>query len=210
MVDLAVSIDSAGPVPYAAAPSLALRGTVVESSGVVVHALTLQAQVRIEPKRRSYSAAEQERLIELFGPVEQWDSSLQPFLWANVAVNLGRFCGATSVELVVPCTYDLVVRWATYLDGLDDGFVPLLVLCSGTVFTIDDGGLRVEPVPWDVEARFRLPVKAVTDVMDSHFPEGAWLRLPRRTLDALARYKARGAMTSWEEAIHSLLGKAAE
>jgi len=43
-------------------------------------------------------------------------------------------------------------------------------------------------------------------MMDLHFPDSAWIRVRRETFDALQRYKSREAMTSFEEALESLLG----
>jgi hypothetical protein len=208
LVDLRAAIAEAAPLPFAAAPTLVLRARLVETTGVDVHALTLQAAVRIEPARRPYSPGEEARLVAHFGPSHRWAEAMHPFAWADAAVNVGRFRGEVDVDLPIACTYDLAVGWADYLHALDDGEVPLLVLFSGTVFTIDGGGLVVEPVPWHVEARYRLPVKVLDDVMAAHFPDSEWLRLPRRTLDALARYKARRALPSWEAAIGELLGEA--
>ncbi len=44
------------------------------------------------------------------------------------------FTSVTETELPVPCTYDLEVASARYLQALDDGTIPLLLLFSGTVF----------------------------------------------------------------------------
>ena len=51
----------------------------------------------------------------------------------------------TEIDLQVPCTYDLEVASARYLQGLDDGTIPLLLLFSGTVFVANGaGGFSVE------------------------------------------------------------------
>ena len=72
------------------------------------------------------------------------------------------FAGGTDVELHVPCTYDLDVAAAKYFHALGDGEIPLILLFSGTVFAKGDGGaLRVTQIPWDREARLRLPVADV-------------------------------------------------
>ena len=65
--------------------------------------------------------------------------------------------------------------------------MPLLLLFSGTVFTGGPGGFSVEPVPWDKEAAYRLPVPVWREMMDRYFPGCGWLRLRRDTLDALLR-----------------------
>ena len=50
-----------------------------------------------------------------------------------------RFTGSTEIELPVPLSYDLEIGSTRYFAGLDDGEVPLLLLFSGTVFTMADG-----------------------------------------------------------------------
>jgi hypothetical protein len=46
--------------------------------------------------------------------------------------------------------------------------------------------------------------------MDRYFPNSAWLRVSRDTLDALTRFKARRALPTWEEAFEQLLKEAGE
>jgi hypothetical protein len=41
--------------------------------------------------------------------------------------------------------------------------------------------------------------------MDDHFPGGGWLRLSRRNLDTLMSFKARRALSSWDETIEELI-----
>ncbi len=80
----------------------------------------------------------------------------------------------------MPCTYDLEVASARYLQALDDGTIPLLLLFSGTVFLAQGNGYSVELVPWSSEASFRMPVSVWQDVVNLHFPGSAWLRLQPR------------------------------
>ena len=61
------------------------------------------------------------------------------------------------------------------------------------------------PVPWPAEATYALPVEMWKDVMDSHFPGSAWLRVRRDTLDALQRWKCENDITSWDVAIETLI-----
>ncbi|HKE76205.1 MAG TPA: DUF6084 family protein [Acidimicrobiales bacterium] len=210
MTALAIEVLGAEAVAHAAVPTLALRLRIEEPSGALVHALALRCQIRIEPQRRRYDADEEARLTELFGETPQWGDSLRPFLWTHVAATVPAFTGSTDVDLPVACSYDFEVAGAKYLHALGDGEVPLLLLFSGTVFTRGGTGFAAEPVPWDTEASFRLPVSTWRAVMDHYFPGSGWLRLRRDTLDALQRYKVAEALPTWDQALERLLKQAEE
>jgi hypothetical protein len=93
-----------------------------------------------------------------------------------------------------------------YFHGLADGDVPLNFLFSGTVFYEDAAGsLQVSPIPWDKEARFRLPVKAWHQMMDIYYPNTAWLCLRRDVFERLHQYKVENAIPTWEQTFESLL-----
>src|SRR6516165_8069850 len=68
---------------YAVAPALSLVLRISETSGQRVEAIALRCQIRIEPARRRYSAAEAERLNDLFGDTERWADTLKPMQFAN-------------------------------------------------------------------------------------------------------------------------------
>lgn len=121
---------------------------------------------------------------------------------------VSAFTGETETDLVVPCTYDMDIAATRYLDALTDGEVPLLMLFSGTAFT-GTGGFRVEPVPWDREASFRMPVATWREMIEQHFPGCGWIRLPDDTMDALLAYRSRHALPSWEATLKALLADAA-
>ena len=205
MTALAFEVLGARPEPHAAIPTLVLRLRIAETTGGTVHAVALRCQIRIEPQRRRYDAGAQERLYELFGDTPQWGDSLRPFLWTHVGTTIGSFTGSTEVDLPIECSYDLEVAGAKYLHALGDGEIPLLLLFSGTVFAKRDTGFAAEPVAWDTDASFRLPVAVWREVMDQHFPNSGWLRVSRDTLDALQRYKAAHALPTWEQALERLL-----
>ena len=97
---------------------------------------------------------------------------------------------------------------ARYLQGLDDGTIPLLMLFSGTVFVATEQGFSVELVPWSAEASYRMPVSVWRELVDAHFPGSAWLRCSRDTLDALSQYKARNALPTWDATLAELLAAA--
>jgi len=208
MTTLAITVVSGQPDPYAAVPTLLLRLRLETPESEPVHAMVLKAQIRIEPQRRRYSPEEEGRLLELFGEAPQWGESLRPFLWTHVTTTVAEFTGSTEIDLPVPCTYDFEVAAAKYLHSLGDGEIPLVLLFNGTIFSYRDGGLVVQPVAWNVEAEHRLPVSVWRATMDTFFPDSGWIRVRRDTIDALSRYKADRALTSWEDAFERLLKEA--
>jgi hypothetical protein len=134
---------------------------------------------------------------------------LKPLQLGFVNQMVPTFTGRTDVEVALPCSYDFDVAANKYLYALADGEVPLLLLFSGTVFTAEGSGFSVSLVPWDREARYRLPVHVWQQTMESHFPGTAWLRLGTLAFDALSRYRTAQQLTSWDDAVERLL-KAAE
>lgn len=197
--------EDAWPNRYAAVPALTLRLRISERSGAPVEAVALRCQVRIEPHRRSYSAAEAQRLTDLFGETGRWTKTLKPVSFATLSTMVPGFTGSTVVDLDLPCTYDLEVASAKYFNALDTGTIPLLLLFSGTVFGNQDGTLRVWQVPWSNEASFALPVSVWRETVDHHFPGSAWLRVRRDTMDALQRFKSDHAFATWDDAMSAML-----
>jgi len=173
-----------------------------------VDAIALRCQVRIQPHARRYSAEEAQRLHDLFGDTDRWEHTLKPLQLANLSVMVPGFTGSITVDLPLPCTYDLEIASTKYLNGLDDGVVPLLLLFSGTVFGTRDGQRFVEQVPWSKEATFGLPAQTWRETMDLHFPNSAWLRVHRETLDALQRFKSAHALPSFDDTLVELLHRA--
>ena len=220
MSDLAIDVTGADPDRYAAAPTLVMRLRIRETTGTPIHTLALKVQIRIEPQKRRYTEAEEERLLALFGETPRWGDTLRPFLWTHANLMVAGFTDETEVELPIPCTYDFEVSGAKYLHSIDDGEIPLVLLFSGTSFTRGEdaglrglnavGGMRVNPVPWHLETNFRLPVATWRQTMDIFFPNQGWLRIPRHTLDALERYKTVQGLPTWEQTIERLLKEAGE
>lgn len=208
MSELQIAVVGARTEPYAAVPTLLFRLTVSEPSGDPVHTVALRAQIRIEPQQRRYTEEEAARLFELFGAQPQWGESLRPFLWTHASAMLPGFTGRTEVDLPVTCSYDFEVAAAKYLHALRDGEIPLTLHFSGTVFARRDGVVSVQPVPWHVEAGYRLPVSVWRQLMDQYFPNSGWIRLRRDTIDALTRFKAERAIPTWEDAFELLLKEA--
>jgi hypothetical protein len=193
---------------YAAVPTLMLRLRITAADGVPVHAMALRSQIMIEPSRRHYHEAEESRLTELFGETPRWGDTLRPFLWTNVSQTVSGFAGSTDVDLAVTCTYDFEIASTKYFHALNDGEIPIVAMFSGTVFTKSPLGLSAVPVSWSEEAAYRIPVQLWRDMMDLYFPDSAWLRLRRDTLDALQRYKVGRALMTWDETFAFLLKEA--
>ena len=208
MAELTFGCTQATAARYAATPALTFKLTIAEKSGVRVHAIALRCQIRIEPQRRRYTAAEAQRLHDLFGDTSRWADTVKPIQLAMVSTMVPAFTSLTEVDLQVPCTYDLEVASARYLYGLDDGTIPLLLLFSGTVFVVQGTGYSVELIPWSSEAAYRMPVSVWREVVDLHFPGSAWLRCSRETLDALSAFKSRHALPTWDATLTALLTQA--
>jgi hypothetical protein len=211
MPDLSFAILGAQAEAYAAVPTISFKLRLAEASGEEIHTVALRCQIQIEAQRRPYSAAERDRLLELFGEPKRWGETLRPLLWTQANLMVSGFRGATEVSLPLTCTYDFEVIAAKYLQALDDGEIPLLFLFNGTIFTKGGaGGFAVQPVPWEKEAAFRLPVRVWREAMDRYFPGSAWIRLQRESFDALHRFKGRRALPTWDDAVAALLSAAGE
>lgn len=208
MTDLVFDCVGARPDRLTMTPSLTLELRISDTDTGRVDAIALRCQIRIQPHTRLYSAQEAQRLHDLFGDTDRWEDTLKPLQLANLSLMVPGFTGSTTVDLPLPCTYDLEIASTKYLNGLDDGVVPLLLLFSGTVFGTQDGQRFVQQVPWSKEATFGLPVQIWRETMDLHFPNSAWLRVHRETLDALQRFKSAHALPSFDDTLVELLHRA--
>jgi hypothetical protein len=172
-----------------------------------VGAIALRCQIQIQPAQRRYSAVEGTRLNDLFGEPSRWAETLNPLHLTTLTVMVPSFSGSVEVDVPVPCSYDLEVAGSRYFASLDDGYVPLLLLFSGTVFHQGPTGLLIEQVPWHKECAYRLPVAIWREIMEMYFPDTGWLRLRRDTLDALAVFKSRRALATWNDTVEALLAE---
>jgi Family of unknown function (DUF6084) len=208
MPDLDFRIDGAHPQKAAATPTLLFKLRVTEKTSAdttPIHTVALRCQVRIEPARRRYTPAEQERLLDLFGTPERWGQTLRGMLWAHASVVVPPFSGETAVELPVPCSYDFSLAATKYFDALEQGEIPLCFLFSGTVFYQAAEGLRVGQIAWEKEADFRLPAGVWRELMDLYYPNSAWLCLRKDVFDRLARYRSGAGLATFEQALERLL-----
>ncbi len=214
MPDLNFEVERAEPLPHAATPQLVFKLRIVEAGdgATEISAVALRCQIRIEPTRRRYDPAEEERLLDLFGVPARWGQTLRSMLWIQTGVIVPAFAGRTVVDLPVPCTFDFNVAATKYFYALEDGEVPLTLLFSGSVFYVDPdgGGLQVSPIPWEKESVFRLPVRVWKEMMDHYYPNSAWLCLRQDVFDQLYLYKSRQGLPTWDQALQRLLDTSRE
>jgi Family of unknown function (DUF6084) len=205
--DLNFRVTGAAPVPYASTPMLGLRLQIENiPREEELRSVAITCQIRIETTRRHYSEPEQQRLKDLFGAPERWGQTLHSMLWTHAATIVPPFRGQTAVDLPVPCTFDLAVATAKYFNGLEEGCVPLTLLFSGSVFYEDEGGaLQITQIPWSKEASYMLPAAVWKRMMDAYYPNTAWLCVRRDVADRLDRYKTARGMSTWEQALESIL-----
>jgi hypothetical protein len=207
MPDLNFQVERAEVVSNAASPLLALKLRLTTSDpNETIHTVALRCQIQIETTRRKYTPEDQAKLRDLFDDPSRWGQTLKNLLWTHASIVVPSFQGTTIVDLPVPCTFDFNVAATKYFDGLSDGEVPICVQFSGTVFYASpQGSLQVAPISWDKETRFKLPIKVWRDMIDSYYPNIAWLCLHKDAFDRLHEYKVRHGIPTWEEAIESLI-----
>lgn len=210
MSELVFDCIGASAERFAVVPSMTLRLRITDTDGDKVDAIALRCQIRIEPHLRRYSETEAERLHDLFGDTSRWADTVKPLQLTTLSVMVPGFTGSTEVDLPLPCTYDLEIASTKYFSALEDGVIPLLLLFSGTVFGSSDGRLQVRQVPWSKESSFQLPVKVFREMVDLHFPNSAWFRVQRETMDALQRFKSRHALPTWDSTLTALLDQVEE
>jgi hypothetical protein len=206
MPDLDFMVEGAEVLEFAAVPSLLFKLRVENLYGEPIRSIALNAQVRIAATQRHYEAAEQERLLEVFGEPSRWGNTLRSLLWTHTVLQVPPFSGSTVVDMPVTCTYDLEVVAAKYFYALEDGEAPLEFLFSGTVFYAGEGGgLQVARISWEKEAEFQLPVRLWKEMMERYFPNSAWIRLRKDAFDRLYDYKVHMGFPTWESAVEALL-----
>jgi hypothetical protein len=210
--DLSFHLEGAEPVPFSAAPLLALKLHVHNADPQeVIQTVALRCQIQIETARRRYQPQEQDRLFELFDRPERWGQTLRTMLWTHASVIIPIFRNSTLVDLPVPCSFDFNLATTKYFDGLENGEIPLCILFSGTVFyETDEGALQAGQIPWDREARFSLPVRVWKQMMDIYYPNSAWLSIRKDVFDRLYGYKRRRGIPTWEDTLERVLSATEE
>jgi Family of unknown function (DUF6084) len=207
MPDLNFKIEQAEPQRFTVAPTLLFKLRITNAvPHETVHSVALRCQIQLEVTRRQYSPEDQGKLKDLFGEPERWSQTLKTMLWTHASVVAPAFSDTAVVDLPVPCTFDFNVAATKYFHGLADGDVPLTFLFSGTVFYADENeALQVAPIPWDKEARFRLPVKAWHEMIEIYYPNTTWLCLRRDVFERIYQYKVEHGIPTWEQALENLL-----
>jgi Family of unknown function (DUF6084) len=207
MPDLQFTIEGGEVVQYAAAPLLVFKVRMVnDPSEEIIHTVALRAQIQIEVTRRKYDGNEQARLKDLFGEPDRWGQTLRSLLWTHASVVVPRFTGDVLADVPVPCTFDFNIAATKYFHGVTSGDLPLCFQFSGTVFYQKEGEtLQVAPISWDKEAKYRLPVRVWKDLMDTYYPNSAWLALQRDTFEKIHQYKVREGIPTWEEVLERAL-----
>jgi hypothetical protein len=205
--DLGFRVCGVEPAWQGFVPLLQFRlGITCASTDEEIHAIILRIQIQLAVPRRSYGEREKERLVELFGQPSQWSRTLRNRLWAQVSTSVGTFKGATETTISVPCSFDLNVASTKYFQGLEEGEVPLLFLFSGTVFHPGPGGsLTVHQIPWEKECSFQMPLRIWQELMQTLFPNTAWLTLNCEMLERLYQYRRLHGLATWEGTIERLL-----
>jgi hypothetical protein len=207
MPDLSFKVEEAIAVPYAVAPTIAFKLRVTNAiASEIVHTVALRCQIQIEATRRRYTAEEQGKMLDLFGQPERWGKTLRGLLWTHASVIVPSFKGSTLAELHIPCTFDFNVASTKYFEGLTGGEIPLRLMFSGTVFYAgEEGELQVAPISWEQETTFKLPQKVWGEMMDSYYPNSAWLSLRRDVFDRLNQFKMQNGIPTWEQALERML-----
>jgi hypothetical protein len=208
--DLSFQVESAEALRNAASPQIVFKVRVTNSGEEAIHSMALRVQVQIEPTRRRYTDPEHENLKELFGEPERWSKTLHSLLWTNANINASGFTGSSLIEVPVPCTFDFNVAMTKYIHGLENGEVPVALLFSGTVFYARGATLQIAQIPWDKEARYRLPVQVWKETMDAYYPNTAWICLRRDVFEKLNQFRSRNGFSTWEQAIEQILALSAE
>jgi hypothetical protein len=214
MPDLDFRVEGAEPQRFAAAPHLLFKLRISEARPdgeppTPIHAVALRCQVRIEPARRRYQAAEEPRLLDLFGTPDRWGQTMRTMLWTHVSAVAPPFIGTGEADLPVPCSFDFSLAATKYFNALEGGELPLCFLFSGTVFyEAADGAVQVAPISWEKEASFRLPASTWRGLMDAYYPNTAWLCLRKDVFDRFDGYRSRQGLPTPESALERLLSSA--
>jgi hypothetical protein len=206
MPDLQFRVEKAEVVPRAASPLLSFQLEITNTGGEAIHTIVLRCQIQIEAARRHYNSDDQGRLLDLFGEPSRWSQTLRSMHWTHAQLVVPSFSDRIATQLHVPCTFDFNVAATKYFHALENGEVPLFLLFSGSVFYEGpEGLLQVAPIPWDKEARFRLPVQLWREMMDAYYPNTVWLCLRSDAFERLNQFKILQGIPTWEQALEALV-----
>jgi hypothetical protein len=212
MPDLSFEVIGAEAATYSVLPMLIFKMRIANANEEEqIQNVNLKCQIMLTVTRRRYNAEEKAKLYELFGEPERWGQTLRTFLWTNVTTVVPRFSGSTVVDLPVPCIYDFEVVSTKYFNALEEGEIPLTFLFSGTIFYESEAGnLQIGQISWSKEATYRLPVSLWKEVIDTHFPNSAWIRVQKDVFDQLYQYRMTHGHITWEDVFVHLLRASGE
>jgi len=212
MPDLSFEVTGAEAAIYSVLPMLIFKMRIANVSGEErIQNVNLKCQIMLSVTKRRYNNEEKAKLQELFGEPERWGQTLRTFLWTHVTTVVPRFSGSTVVDLPVPCIYDFEVVSTKYFNALEEGEIPLTFLFSGTIFYESEAGnLQIGQISWSKEATYRLPVSLWKEVIDTYFPNSAWIRVQRDVFDQLYQYKMTHGHITWEDVFVHLLRASGE
>ncbi len=206
--ELDFRVEGARTQDPGALPTILFELRIESLGGHPVRSVLLDTQVQIAARRRRYEPTDTERLTDLFGAPESWSTTLRTLPWMRTTTVVPPFEGSTSIELPLPCSYDLEVIANRYFGGLSAGTVPLEFLFSGTVLYAGTGGaLQASRVSWEKEASFELPVSLWQQTLERHFPGSAWIRVSQATHRRLEAERARRGEADLEGTLASLIGE---
>jgi Family of unknown function (DUF6084) len=207
--EVTFEILGAAHEPFAAQPTLRFELGVSEPTERPIYAITLTAQINLDPARREYDADTRADLHELFGDPQRWPSTTRSFLWCHASTLVHSFSGATTFGMEVPCTADLEVTAARYIAALPDGEVPLTFHFTGRV--LYEGPARqvqVVHLPWSTSASYRMPVSTWRAMIKHHHGNSGFVLLHDDTLTELKRYKRERGLHSFDGCVLDLLERA--
>src|SRR5947209_8015263 len=119
--ELRFGVAGAACVPHAAVPTLAFALRIDAPPAAAIRSVLLDVQIQIAARQRSYDAAAEEQLLELFGTADQWANTLRTLPWTRATVVVPAFSDTAVVDLHIPCSYDLEVTASRYFAALKDG-----------------------------------------------------------------------------------------
>ncbi|MGH9413874.1 MAG: DUF6084 family protein [Terriglobales bacterium] len=170
MPELRFFIEGFEPVAHALTPTLCMKLRTLNATPEPVHAIWLNCQLQIEPARRRYTAAEAGHLFPLFTAPQRWDQTLRPFLWQHATAMISGFTGTAISDVLLPCSLDFSLAATQYCESLTDGVVPISAQFSGIALLQGASGLEAAPIPWDLEARYAMPVAAWNAAIHTLYP----------------------------------------
>jgi len=208
--DLNFEIETAQALRFAASPHIVFKLRITNRSAGTIHSVMLKCQVHIDASRRQYSEKEKQGLKDLFGEPARWGQTIRGLFWTTVNTIVPSFEESVVVDLQVPCTFDFNVMTTKYFVGLDDGEIPLSFFFNGTIFYGEDNALQVGQISWEKEASFRMPAHTWRAMMDTYYPNSAWLCLDRQAFERLYAYKVQHGLPTFEQALTQALGTMAD